>query len=241
MISIRPEFLTQVPGVPEFWIVDLFDARLVASERDSIMVEVADIMHEYFPSYAHVVEDFERQLESSVPPKDELVHVWLVIRDGIACGVWVMNVNSVTGVIMMLFGAIHRQARIDLPREYLSKLVGFMHELCLIEAKGYDFTVFGVILESAERHIDRWESCGFFVADDEYREPKHGIHWAAFGPPDFYDDYSACVLPIAEGTRLQRAELGQMCLETLLIEHYGLPKEHPAVMGSLARARNLVG
>ena len=241
MISIRPELLAQVPGVPEFRIVDLFDAGLVDSERESIMVEVADIMTEYFPSYAHAVEDFERQLASSVPPRDEFVHVWLVIRDGKACGLWVMNVNAVTGVIMMLFGAIHRQARIDLPREYLSKLVGFMHELCLIEATAHGFLIRGVILESAERHIDRWQSCGFFVADDEYREPKHGIHWATFGPPDFYDDYSACVLPIAEGTRLKRAELGQLCLETLLIEHYGLPRDHPAVMGSLTRARNLFG
>lgn len=241
MISTRPDLLTQVPRVPEFWIIDLFDARLTASERECIMVEVADIMHEYFPSYAHVVEDFERQLASGFPPKDEFVHAWLVIRDGQACGLWVMNVNAVTGVIMMLFGAIHRQARIDLPREYLPNLVGFMHELCLIEARAHGFPVFGVILESAERHINRWQSCGFFVADEEYREPKHGVHWPAFGNPDFYEDYSACVLPIAEGVPLLRAELGQLCLETLLIEHYGLPRDHEVVMGSLARARNLVG
>lgn len=241
MISIRPEFLTQVPGVPEFSIVDLFDASLAATEREGVFVEVARMMHAYFPSYGHVVEDFRQQLESAVPPRNEFVHAWLVIRDGEACGLWVMNINSLSGVIMMLFGAIHRNARIDLPREYLPRLVGFMHQLCLVEATAHDFSIFGVILESAERHLNRWRSCGFFVVDGEYREPKHGVHWAEFGPPDFYMDYSACVLPIAEGLRLSRADVGQLCLDTLLVEHYGLPREHPVVVASLTRARNPMG
>ena len=235
MISIRPELFAQVPLVPEFSIVDLFDVRLEVDERDVVVHEVAGLMRTYFPSYDHVVEDFRRQLVSGEPPEDEVVHTWLVMRNGQACGVWVMNINAVTGVIMMLFGAIHRQARIDLPREYLPRLVGFMHELCIAEATAEGFSIVGVILESAEHHLARWQSCGFFVADPEYREPKHGIHWPNFGSPDFYEDYAACVLPIGTGNQMSKAELGILCLETLMIEHYGLPREHEVVISSLAR------
>lgn len=241
MISIRPELLTLVPRVPEFSIVDLFDARLDATEQDAIALEVADIMHTYFPSYGHVVEDFREQLATNEGPKDELVHAWLVIRDGQACGLWVMNINTTSGVIMMLFGAIHRQARIDLPREYLPRLVGFMHDLCAVEAEANGFSIVGVILESAELHINRWKSCGFFVADPEYREPRHGIHWAEFGAPSFFENYSACVMPLGDGIRLPKSELGHICLETLMIEHYGLPRDHEFVISSLARARQVVG
>jgi hypothetical protein len=152
------------------------------------------------------------------------------------CGLWVTHINTVTGVIMMLFGAIHQQARANLPREYLARLVGFMNQLCISEAKAHGFSIMGVILESEEHYLARWESCGFFVADREYREPKHGIFWAEFGPLEFYDDYSACVLPLGDGVLQPKSDIAHRCLTTLMLEHYRLPRDHEFVQGSLRRA-----
>ena len=236
MTSITRDQLTQVPLVPEFSIVDVLDSRWEKTVGEGMLVLAAEIMKEYFPSYDHVVTDLARQLATGIPPENELVHAWLVFRDGQVCGLWVTHINTVTGVIMMLFGAIHQQARANLPREYLARLVGFMNQLCISEAKAHGFSIMGVILESEEHYLARWESCGFFVADREYREPKHGIFWAEFGPLEFYDDYSACVLPLGDGVLQPKSDIAHRCLTTLMLEHYRLPRDHEFVQGSLRRA-----
>jgi hypothetical protein len=227
---------TIVPGVPEFGVVDLFNSQLSDTEREEVFDAVVEVHSEYFPSYAHVLADFRTQVETNTSPPGERVHEWLVMRDGKPAGVWTMNVNPSEGIVMMLFGAIHRDARIDLPREYLPRLVNFLLGLCIEEAHELGFELIAAILESDAERLPRWESCGFFVADPDYREPKHGIHWAEFGDPEFYSDYSACVMAIDAGIGLPAKEIASIAIRTLLVDHYHLPSDHEAVISSLQRA-----
>ncbi|MFM8154573.1 MAG: hypothetical protein ACKOAF_00650 [Actinomycetes bacterium] len=225
-----------IPGVPEFGVVDLFDPALDARERDDSFRDYSVIHAHYFPSYPHVLEDISIHLATEVPPDGEIVHAWLLSRDGKPVGIWNFNVNVRTGVVLMLFGAIHRHARIDLPREYLPRLIGYLLGICEAEAHGLGFSLHAAILESDVHHLRRWESCGFTVVDSEYREPIHGAHWPNFGDLAFFEDYSACVLPIDAGHAKSRADLAKMCLRALLIDHYRLPENHPNVEASLRRA-----
>jgi hypothetical protein len=227
---------TTIPLVPEFGVVDLLDPRLTVTERGQLFEDYAAIHRYYFPSYPHVMEDLEHYAVTGQRPTGEIVHAWLVFREQRPVGVWNFHVNRDSGVLMMLFGAIHREARQDLPREYLPRLVDFLIEQCIAEAHDHGFALQVAILESDEGHVARWTSCGFHVVDHEYREPRHGIHWAKSGEPTFFDDYSACVMPIDAGIGRPIGELGELAVRTLLIDHYRLPAGHPSVVESLARA-----
>lgn len=225
-----------IPGVPEFGIVDLFDPTLDALEREGRFREYSAIHADYFPSYSHVLDDISAQLATEVLPDGEIVHAWLLSRDGRPVGIWNFNVNVRTGVVLMLFGAIHRHARVDLPREYLPRLIDHLLGVCETEAHRLGFALHAAILESDDHHLRRWESCGFTVVDSEYREPVHGAHWPLFGELSFFEDYSACVLPIDAGHGKSIADLAEMSLSALLIDHYRLPANHPTVEASLGRA-----
>jgi len=231
--------LIQVEGVSEYTVVDLFDPQLSEIEREEVFEACIAIHSEYFPSYPHVIEELQDHLLSHVPPRGERVHAWLVVRDEEPVGLWVMNINAKNGIVMMLFGSIHRWARIDLPREYLTHLVNFLLSLCVAEAHNRDEKIYAAILESDTGHIARWVSHGFFVADPEYQEPQHGSRWSEFGDLKFFDAYSACVFPIDAGIGMSEEVLAKIALSTLLVDHYLLPEDHQAVVSSLQRGTQL--
>ena len=231
--------LIQVEGVPEYKVVDLFDPQLSDIEREQVFEACIAIHSEYFPSYPHVIEELRDQLQSNVPPRGERVHAWLVIREEDPVGLWVMNINVKNGIVMMLFGSIHRWARIDLPREYLTHLVNFLLGLCVAEAHKEQGRLCAAVLESDAGHVARWTSHGFFIADPEYREPRHGSRWSEFGDLKFFDEYSACVFRIDEGIGMPNEVLAKIALTTLLVDHYLLPEDHQAVVSSLQRGTQI--
>jgi hypothetical protein len=147
-----------------------------------------------------------------------------------------MNVNDARQVNMMLFGAIHREARVDLDHDYLLRLVDCMLEQCQERATSEGVPFVAVTLESASDHLARWQEAGFFVADDDYHEPIGGRGWRSDGGPRFFEQYTACVRPYGDGLDLPRADVATRSLSALLLDHYGLPAEHPQVQRSLTAA-----
>lgn len=227
---------TSVGGVPEFAVVDALAGDLSVEERQELLAELAPIHRRYFPSYPHVLEELERQSLTGEHPLGERVHAFVVFRDDIPVGEWVMAVDRREGVIMMLFGAVHREARIDLDRGYLVRLVDDLLQRCAAAAADDGEEIVAVILESDAPHLDRWHELGFFTADADYREPIHGRHWPEHGEPQFFDRYAACVRPWGRGAQMARSALAERALTALLVDHYGLPSDHPQVVRSLAAA-----
>ena len=231
--------LTPIPRVSEFSVVDVLGRELSESDRDAALDSLAVVHDGFFPDYSHVLEDLRTQIRTGLPPEGESVHAWLVFREGEPVGEWIFNLNIQHGVVMMLVGGIDRDARRGLAREYLEHFVNYLLEVCVQEANALGIKVYAVVLESDTHLIERWQSCGFFLADAEYREPIHGVHWKEFGDLAFFDDYSAMVLPISDGLTLPKAELARRCISGLLIDHYGLPPEHESVVSSLERVARL--
>lgn len=227
---------TPVEGVPEFTVVDALAADLSAAERHDLLVQLAPIHGRYFPSYPHVLEELRAQALTGEPPSGERVHAFVVFRDGLPVGEWVMAVDRRAEVIMMLFGAIHREARIDLDRGYLVRLVDDLLGRCIAAAADDGEDVVAVILESDGPHLARWHELGFFTADADYREPIHGRHWPEHGELAFFDRYAACVRPCGRGRQMTRSALAERALTALLVDHYGLPADHPQVLRSLEAA-----
>lgn len=225
-----------VAGVPEFEAVDALSVDLSVAERQELLSQLAPIHRRYFPSYAHVLRELEQQALTGEHPSGERVHAFIVFRDGAPVGEWIMAVDRREGVIMMLFGAVHREARIDLDRAYLARLVDDLLERCAAAAADEGEEIVAVILESDAPHLDRWHELGFFTADADYREPIHGRHWPEHGQPEFFDRYAACVRPWGSGAQTARSALAERALNALLVGHYGLPSDHPQVVRSLAAA-----
>ena len=233
---MRESALSAVEGVPEFTVVDALAADLSVAERQELLAHLAAIHARYFPSYPHVLEEFDQQVLTGEHPPGERVHAFVVYRDGIPVGEWVMAVDRPREVIMMLFGAIHREARIDLDRGYLRLLVDDLLGRCAAAAAEDGEDVVAVILESDGPHLSRWNELGFFTADADYREPVHGRHWPQHGEPAFFDRYSACVRPWGRGEHMARSDLAERAVTALLVDHYVLPPDHPQVVRSLAAA-----
>ena len=231
--------LTPIPRVSEFSVIDVLHRDLNDSDRDALLGSLASVHKVFFPDYLHVLEDLRAQTQTGNPPEGEIVHAWLVFREGEPVGEWIFNLNIQHGVVMMLFGGIDRDARRGLAREYLEHFVNYLLEVCIREANELGIKVYAVVLERDSHLIERWQSCGFFLADPEYREPIHGVHWKEFGEPEFFDDYSAMVLPISDGLTLSKADLATRCISALLVDHYGLPPEHESVVSSLQRVAQL--
>lgn len=227
---------TPVVGVPEFSVVDALAADLSVSERQELLAQLAPIHRHYFPSYPHVLEEFDEQALTGEHPPGERVHAFVVYRDGTAVGEWVMAVDRRREVIMMLFGAVHREARTDLDRGYLNRLVDDLLGRCEAAAAQDGEEIVAVTLESDGPHLARWHGLGFFTADAGYREPVHGRHWQQYGEPAFFDRYSACVRPWGRGEHMARSDLAERAVTALLIDHYGLPPDHPQVVRSLTAA-----
>ncbi len=231
--------LAPVAGVPEYWVIDAVADDLAVHQRQEYLAQLAQIHSRYFPSYPHVLAELEHQALTGEHPAGERVHAWLVFRDGLPVGEWIMNVNRRNGVIMMLFGAIHREARIDLDRGYLLRLVDDLLVRCAVAAAGAGEEVVAVTLESDGPHLARWHEAGFFTADADYREPVFGRHWRDHGQPTFFESYSACVRPWGNGFAMPRSELSMRSLTSLLVDHYGLPADHSQVLRSLAAAADV--
>lgn len=229
--------LTQVLTVPEYWIVDAIDPQLARADRERLLADLIPIHAQYFPSYPHVIDELVEQARSGEYPAGERVHGWLVYRDGKPVGEWIMNVNLDRGIVMMLFGAIHREARIDLDREYLLRLVDFMLQKVDDIARAAGEELVGIILEADGPHIPRWIEAGFFIADSDYREPIGGRGWGVDGDARFFEAYSACVRPWGAGLDVPCSDVAERALSALLIDHYGLPADHPQVVRSLSAAR----
>ena len=236
----RLDILITIPDVPELGVIDLFSPSLSQGERLEVLAGLSAIHLTHFPTYGHILEDLRAQLATGLAPAGEVVHAWLVIRDEKPVGEWIFNVNKENGIILMLFGAVDRDARIDLPREWLPKLVDFLLDICVEEAHRADRVIKAGILESADEHISRWRSCGFVVADSDYEEPINGVHWQEEGELEFYDSYAACVRAIDSGIGMPQTELAMTAIRTLLVDHYLLPEDHECVIGSLGRAAKFI-
>ncbi len=233
---MRESALTPVEGVPEFTFVDALAADMSGAEHHELLAQLAPIHGRYFPSYPHVLEELEQQVLTGESPSGERVHAFVVFRDGLPVGEWVMAVDRRAEVVMVLFAAIHREARIDLDRGYLIRLVDALLERCAAAAADDGEDIVAVILESDGPHLVRWHELGFFTADADYHEPIHGRHWREHGEPAFFDRYSACVRPWGRGEQMARSVLAERALSALLVDHYGLPADHPQVLRSRAAA-----
>lgn len=235
----KNEVITEVVGVLELSIVDLFDPRLDAERREELFEWISEIHLRYFPESPHAVAEWREQLDTGISPTMEVVHPWLILRDGKPVGEWVVTVNQPAGVVLMLFGAVDKSARSDLPREWLGRFLTFLIDRCQQESTLAGFPLRAVILESEQSHQSRWESAGFLHADVGYLEPELGMHWSDQTEVRFIDSNLAFIRPITDISGKPESELFVLALRALLIDHYGLPEDLPEVQAMLTRAAAL--
>ena len=224
---------TSAPGFPELLLIDTVDAHLPVAARLAAIEELAPIHHEYFPAYPHVLDELREYARTGEDAHGERIHAFLLRRAGRPVGEWILNVNPRKGVVLVLFVAIHREARIDLDRSYLTALIDFTLQRCVDEAAELGETLVAAIVESDDERLHRWQEGGFILVDPDYHEPVHGRGWASADTLRYFEEYSACVRPLEGGSDIPFDERAALAIEALLVDHYGLPADNPQVRRSL--------
>lgn len=235
-VLVKNETETVIKGLPGFSVVDLFDNRNSIDQRQELFSLARDFHLMFFPESPHANIEWREQLETGVAPTDENVHVWVIFRDGAPVGLWAVNVNVQSGVALMLFGAVKKSAREDLPVTWLRTFLDALIDICRVECEAQGRELDLVALESEIGLTPRWESAGFELADIKYFEPKLGMHWRDSPKVKFFEHNFLYVRSLMPEVHSDSAEVIQRALSALVVDHYGLDQEIPEVRTMLTQA-----
>jgi hypothetical protein len=212
-------------------VVDLVDGA------DLMLVESMVAMHhESFPDHGFVADEIRADAAVS-PGRDGLVvHQWLVCRNGAPAAYVVWDANVVRRVALVHFIAVVRSGRaVRIGGERLS---GWLCRLALtsltaeLAASRPGVDPLGLVGEAPERKVRLWTSVGLRPFAFPYAEPEAGRHWRTGGaamrplvllwlPPPRVD--AEALAPAA----------GAAGAAAFLLDHYGLPGDHPTVVGAV--------
>jgi hypothetical protein len=236
---VKNEAKVFIQHLSGFSVVDLFDGRLSEQERDQLFLLARDFHIKFFPESLHAISEWQEQIEAGKAPTDEIVHVWLIFRDDLPVGLWAVNVNVQLGVALMLFGAVEKSARVDLPATWLRIFLDALIDLCAHDCAAVGGNLEVVALESEIGLTSRWDSAGFTLTDIKYFEPKLGMHWKDSPSIEFFEHNLLYVRSLMPTTQLKSAVVIQRALQAFVVDHYGLNQEIPQVQTMLAQAAEL--
>jgi hypothetical protein len=214
--------------------IDVVD--LVDGADPTLVASMIAMHHDAFPDHGFVADEIRADAIVS-PRRDGLVvHQWLVRRDGVPAAYVVWDANVVRRVALVHFIAVDRSGRAV--RVAGQRLSGWLCRLALtsltdeLAASRPGVAPLGLVGEAPERKVRLWTSVGLRPFDFPYAEPEAGRHWRTGGvamrplvllwlPPPSVD--VEALTPAA----------GAAGAAAFLLDHYGLPSDHPTVVGAV--------
>lgn len=223
----------EVLGLPEVRAVDLVQAP--ADRQDELIAELAQIHLEHFGDYPHVLEEW-RQWRSSgtwaVP--DSIGHAFLLVHRDQPIGELLIDLHPDSGVALIHFIAVRAPARRSIPGHSMRKWVRFYYDVVAADCRELGVPFVAVAGEVSADVLDLFTSFGFDKIAEDYAEPRHGMHWADFGEPEFIDQELVMLRP--PDSSVAAASAAVAVVERMCLAHYRLPDSHPRVVEWLARA-----
>lgn len=221
----------ELPGIPGIQVVDVADPSLDDITRERALAQLADVHVAFFPDHAHVVDEWRDGLRTGWPDDLVKVHLWLMLREGAPVGEVILHTNLRRRVVLVHFVALAPEVRRDVPRGWLLSLSEGFVARGEIDAASAGSELRAVAGEIPRAHLHKWQACGFEAADVGYLEPKHGMHWADYGEPEFFE-----MLAIVRRSSPDDTGAIGAAMRGFLVDHYRLPPDHPMVAAILARA-----
>ena len=236
---VKSEHDSLISGLPGFSVVDLFNTGISGDTREELF-ELARGFHlQYFPESPHAIDEWRHQIETGIAPTRERVHVWLICQDTRPVGIWAVNINIESGVALMLFGAVEKDVRSNLPPSWLRTFLDALIDLCSAECQAAGRNLDLVALESEIGLKDRWESAGFALINLPYFEPTAGMHWAKAPDVSFFESNHLFVRSLDSQVSSDSAGIAKRAVNAFVLDHYQLDPSLPQVAMMLSRVQEL--
>ncbi|CAB4612943.1 unannotated protein [freshwater metagenome] len=232
---VKNENESLISGLPGFSVLDLFHPDITEQTREELFTLACEFHVRYFPESPHAIDEWRAHIQTGESPTRERVHVWLIFKDTKPVGMWAVNVNIESGVALMLFGAVDKEARSNLPHTWLRSFLDALIELCVTECEVLGRKVDLVALESEMGLKNRWESAGFALINVPYFEPTLGMHWANAPEVTFYENNHLFVRSLDPNTRSDSTDSAQRALQAFVVAHYQLDVTIPQVATMLSQ------
>jgi hypothetical protein len=221
----------ELPGIPDIEVVDVASGELADQTRAVALQQLAAVHVGFFPDHAHVVDEWREGLADGWPDESVRVHLWLLRHHGVPVGEVILHTNLRRRVVLVHFVALAAEVRRGLPRDWLESLSAGFVACGEIDAAEAGCQLRAVAGEIPGAHLHKWQPAGFDSAGVDYREPHHGMHWADFGDPEFFE-----MLAIVRPNNPDDAGAVGASMRGFLLDHYRLPADHPVVARILAQA-----
>ena len=228
----------ELPGVPELEVLDVTSAAMPEKQRAELFDVFAQLHAEYFPQHLYVIDDMRAALNGDWPDPMVVVHLWIFRHRGRIHGYNITHTNLRRAVGMVHFVAFDEAYRYSLPRGWLVDLHHAWQHTGQIDCAEAGVDLLGLMGEVSDRQVRTWLPSGYRPIGVDYLEPKHGRHWAEYGPPEYFPMNP--ILALTElGRRVNYAAVADAALRAFLLDAYQLPEDDPAVVITLTQAAQL--
>ena len=192
----------------------------------------------YFPDHSHVLDELTQAWEGQWPDAQVIVHAWLLELDGEAVGFAVVHTSLRRQILLQHFIGMDPDAGARLPLRWVGYFMDALRDVAARDCGDAGTVLLGQMGEHHEEHLRAWSRFGYRTLDVDYREPRHGRHWAEHGDPTFFP-MTAQLRVTEAGSGLPFAAVATAALEAFLLDHYLLPPDEPTVERTLALAAAL--
>lgn len=228
----------ELPGVPELEVFDVTSAAMAPDERTELFDVFSAWHRRFFPDHLYVIDDMREALDGRWPDPLVVVHLWVFRYRGRTHGFSITHTNLRRAIGMVHFVAFDQAYRHSLPRGWRVDLHHAWQHTGQIDCAEAGGELLGFMGEVSDRQVRTWLPSGYRPIGVDYFEPKHGRHWADYGPPEYFPMNP--ILALTEmGRRANYADVAGAALRAFLLDAYELPEDEPPVAATLAQAAQL--
>jgi hypothetical protein len=202
--------------------------------------ELVRQLEAHFPDHAHVGGEMREAWASVTTDPDVIVHAWLFSRDTEPVGFAIVNTSVRRQILLQHYFGMDPDAGRLLPLRWVGHLMDALRDTGIRDCERNGTVLLAQVGEHYEEHLRAWARFGYRTLDVDYREPRHGRHWADYGAPEYFAMYPQMRLTDA-GEGLPLAQVAVEAVSAFLLDHYRLPADDPTVARTLALAAALPG
>jgi hypothetical protein len=227
-----------VEAVPELRFVDVFQSEASPEVRAAQLEALGAVHVRHFPDRMYSFGEWVAILSEPRVRAPVLHYAWLVLRDGVPVGEFVMDSNLLRETVLIHYVALDKEVRRTLNSDWLARALNGLIEIMTAEAQQLGVTLAIAIAESDEAHGWHWQKMEWIPLDVNYREPKYGMHWSDFGQPSFVP-LVVFVRFLKPGSEEERKFAAVQSLKAFLVDNYALNENEPTVLEICALAQSI--
>jgi len=220
----------QLLRATELTIVDVAADEI----SEEFLIDIQKIHFHFFQGHEHVIDEI--RAAHNTPASSAVRHAWLLRRGANPVGEFIFHTCLHRRIAVLHFVAVDEIARETFNLGWFEHLINAVTSQAEHDLAKYDKVLLALAAEV--QNTQRWIRTGFHAVEIGYQEPHHGMHWANYGAPSFFN--INLVVKITETGLLEPYEtLIAAATRAFLVDHYCLDEEHPVVANIIKNAESL--